>query len=98
MDNLELPVFVEDLLSYGPKHPVKDKFNKTQFIADIDKLVNNLRQNGVNGEKLCEIEASAKWYAKNQRETPVDRGLSKVTKYLKEHDLLAVPFDNGNAF
>ena len=64
----KLPVFVKDLLPYGPKHPFKHKFNDTQFLEDIDNLVNNLRQNGVNGDKLCEVEASAKMYAKNQRE------------------------------
>ena len=60
--------------------------------------MNNLRQRAVNGEKLCEIEASAKWYAKNQRETLVDRGLSKSAKYLTEQDLIAVPFDQDNGF
>ena len=60
--------------------------------------MNNLRQNGVHGDKLCEVEASAKWYAKNQRETPLDRGLPKVTKYVKEHDLQAVPFFKGDGF
>ena len=49
LDKLELPVFVQDLLAYGPKHPKKDKINEN--LSDIDKLVNNLRQNGVNGEK-----------------------------------------------
>ena len=51
LDNLDLPVFVQDLLAYGSKHPKKDKINETHFLSDIDKLVNNLRQNGVNGEK-----------------------------------------------
>ena len=44
------------------------------FLADIDKLVRTLQESGTNGKKLCEIEASAKWYAKIVLETPVDRG------------------------
>ena len=64
LDNLKLPFFVNDLFSNGPKHPVKDKFIEIYFLADIDKLVNNLRQNGANGKKLCENEATAKSYAK----------------------------------
>ena len=42
---------------------------------------------------MCEIKASAKWYARNIGETPVDRALSKVVKYLKENDLFAIPYD-----
>ena len=97
LDNFKSTVFVKDL-SYGLKHPVKDKFIETNFCADIDKSLNNMRQNGVKNEKLCVIEASAKWYAINQRETPVDRNLAKVTNYFKEHELLAVKFVKGNSF
>ena len=66
LDNLKIPVVVKELLSYGPKHPVKEKFNETHFLADIDKLVINMRQKWSKYcEKFCEIESSAKWYAKN---------------------------------
>ena len=75
LKNLELPVFVQNL-SYWPQ---KDKFIETHFLSHIDKLVNNLRQNGVNNEKPREIEASAKWYAKNQRETPM-YGVTIISK------------------
>ena len=84
--------------TFRTKHPVKDKFHKTHFLEEIYKSEKNLRQNGASHEKLCEIEASAKWHAKNLRETPVDRGPSKVTNYFKEHDLLLVPFDKRNGF
>ena len=85
--------------NFRTKHPVKDKFHKTHFLEEIYKSEKNLRQNGASHEKLCEIEASAKWHAaKNLRETPVDRGPSKVTNYFKEHDLLLVPFDKRNGF
>ena len=91
----EFPKFVLDILSLGPKHPVRGKFNEVHFLADVDKLVRELRENNTEGEKLCEIEASAKWYAKNIRETSLDRGVKKVHDYLKANDLLAVPFDKG---
>ena len=41
-------------------------------MADIKKIVSSMRETGVCGEKLCEIETSAKWYAKCLREKPVD--------------------------
>ena len=35
MDGRELPKFVLDILSLGPKHPVRDKFNEVHFLADV---------------------------------------------------------------
>ena len=47
--------------------------NEMHFLADVDRIVRELRENNTDGEKLCEIELSAKWYAMNVRETPMDR-------------------------
>ena len=98
MDGLELQKFVLDIISLGPKHPVRDNFNEVHFLADVDKLVRELRQNKIEDQKFFETEASAKWYAKNVRETPMDRGVKKVHDYPKANDLLAVPFDKGCCF
>ena len=98
LDNISLPILVKDLLSYGPKHPIKDNFNEVHFLAKIDKLVRTLRESGTDGEKLCENEDSAKWYAENYRETHTDRGVVKKAKFLKDNDIVAVPFDKGTGF
>ena len=74
------------LLSYEPKHIIEDKSNETHFLSDI------------NGENLCEIEASIKWYTKKLRDIPVDRGLSRLAKCFKDNELLAVAFDKGSGF
>ena len=92
LDDVEQPKFVLDVLSLGPKHPVRDKFNEVHFLADVDRLVRELRENNTDGEKLGEIESSAKWYAKNVRETPMDRGVKKANVFLKDQKLLAVIF------
>ena len=76
--DIVLPGFVRDLLAFGPKHPTRDKFKELHFLADIDNLIKNLLENNVPGEDLFEIEAAAKWYSKNIRETPLDRALAKV--------------------
>ena len=68
LGNIILPGFVKDLLVFGPKRPIIDKFKELHFLADIDSLVWNLRENNVPVEKLFEIEAAAKWYSKNIRE------------------------------
>ena len=66
------------ILSLVPKHPVRDKFNEVHFLADVDKLLRELRENKTEDEKLCEIEASAIWHAKNVLETSTNRGVKTV--------------------
>ena len=85
---------VQSKLFLSPKHPVMDNFNEVHFLADVDRFVRELRENNTDSEKLCEIESSAKWYAKNVRETPMDRVVKKANDFLKDQKLLAVPFDS----
>ena len=89
---------MREVLSYGPKHPIRDNFKEIHFLADIDSCLSELKLNGIPGEKLCEIEAAAKRYARNVKQTPSDKGVEKVRKYLKDNGLLAVPFDTGVGF
>ena len=93
-DNFELPAWVHEVLSMGPKHPIRDKFNETHFLADIDIFLSQLK----NQKTLCEIEAAAKAYATNVRQTPRDKTVEKTRKYLKDNGLLAVIFDKGVSF
>ena len=86
---------MQEILSFGPKHPVGGKFNEIHFLADIDSFLSELKLNRIPGEQLCEIEAAAKIYAKNVKHTPSDKGVEKARKYLKDNGLLAVPFDEG---
>ena len=44
------------------------------------------------------LKSSAKWYAKDVRITPADRGGVKRAKFLKDNGIVAVPFDNGTGF
>ena len=73
LDEVILPLWVREVLSFGPKHPVRDKFNEIHFLADIDSFLSELKLNRTPGEKLCEIGAAAKTYAKNVKQTPSDK-------------------------
>ena len=86
------------MLALGPKHPVRDKFNETHFLADIDIFLSDLKNSKVPGEALCEIEALAKAYAKSVKQKPSDKGVEKARKYLKSNGLVAVPYDKGVGF
>ena len=68
------------------------------FLADVDRLVRELRGNNTDGDKLCKTKLSAKWDAKNVRETPMDRGVKNLMIFMKDQILLAVPFDKGCGF
>ena len=98
LDEVILPLWVREVLSFGPKHPVRDKFKEIHFLADIDSFLSEMKLNRIPGEKLCEIEAAAKRYAKNVKHTPCDKGIEKARNCLKDNGLLAVPFDNGWVF
>ena len=61
----------------GPKYPIRDKFDETHFLGDIDIFLSKLKNHKTSGETLCKIEAAAKAYAKNVRQ-------SQETKLLKK--------------
>ena len=50
-DDTELPGWVHEVLSMGSKHPIRDKFNKTPFLADIDIFRSQLKNRKISGEK-----------------------------------------------
>ena len=80
LDEVILPLRVREVLSFGPKHPVRDKFNEIHFLADFDKFLSELKLNRIPGGKLCEIEAAAKRYAKNVKQTPSGKDVEKARK------------------
>ena len=98
LDNVELPNWVQQVLALGPKHPVRDKFNETHFLADIDIFLSDPKNRKVPREALCEIEAVAKSYAKRVKQTPSDKSVEKARKYLKSNGLVALPYDKGVGF
>ena len=98
LDDVELPNWVQQVLALGPKHPVRDKFNETHFLADIDIFLSDLNNRKVHGEAHCEIEDVAKAYAKRVKQTPSEEGVENARKYLKSNGLVAVPYDKGVGF
>ena len=68
LNDIILTRFKRDLLLFGPKPPIRDKLKNFQFLAHVDNLIRNLRENNAPDEKLFEIEAAAKWYSKTSEE------------------------------
>ena len=47
--DVELPNWVQQVLALRPKHPVRDKFNETHYLADIDIFLLDLKNPKVPG-------------------------------------------------
>ena len=98
LDEVVLPLWKLEVLSFGPKHLVRDKLKENHFLADFHSFLFELKLNRLPGEKLREIEAAAKRYAKKVKQTSSDKGVEEARKYLKDNGFLAVPFDKGVGF
>ena len=57
--DIELPNWVQQVLALGPKPPVRDKFNETHSLTDIDIFLWDLKNRKNPEETFCEIEAVA---------------------------------------
>ena len=72
MDGRELPKFVLDILSLGPRHHVRDNFNEVHFLADVDKLERELSYARITlrvrnfGKMRCPRNSMQKRYVKAQ--------------------------------
>ena len=96
--DLEPPKYVIDLLSLGPKHPVLDQFNEMHFLADIDKVLAQMKNDDSNIDAMNEVNALTVGYLKQMKRQRPDRAVKMVTSYLKKNNLKAVPFDKGAGY
>ena len=98
-DGFNLPIFVKHLCFYGPKHQILDKFNEVHFLS-------RHRQTGpraLGKRNLCWETVKLKHLQNGTlkmsvREVPTDRGVGKVTKFLKSNCIMAVSFDKSTGF
>ena len=96
LHRIDLPIFVNEILSFAQKHTNNKKFNKTYLLTDLDKLLRSKQENGFCTGKICKVEASAKWFAEKEKETPADRRLSTVTKFFNKNEFIALTFGKRN--
>ena len=93
--DIDLPQHVQELLAYGPKHPIRGPFNDMHFLASIDRLLSAKKP---DKDTDNDIQALSTWYIKQNRRIPQDSAVDKVSKYLRQNGLLAIPFDKGVGF
>ena len=94
-EDITPPQYVIDTLALGPKNAVLDKFDPKDTLAQIDALLFNCKKNKVPKEIVDDINVATFKYIKSCSNQKSPRNISLTKRYLKEHDLLAIPFDKG---
>ena len=93
------PDFVLNVLSKGPRHPVRVKFDKLDFLAEMDMLIEHVECfTGPSENIINEINIKACQYVKKMECIREDMELSRMRKWLKQHQIKAVPYDKGVGF
>ena len=91
---MEVPVM--EVLSFGPKHPAKVKFDEMSFSTDFFICLTEMGD--TNAEAINELNAAAVWYRIVAKKDKGCRIFDGAKMFLKEKGLKAVPFDGGTGF
>ena len=89
------PAYVIETLSLGPRSPVLNKFDSKEVLATLDEFLHHCKNNCVDDEVITDINVKTLNYVKKCKQLRNSRNVMLTNKYLKENDLLAVPFDKG---
>ena len=87
------PKYVIDTLALGPKNPVLTKFDQKEILAEIDIVLSKLNERNVSNKVINDINVATLQYIKTCCKQKTPRNILMTRWFLKEHDLLAVPFD-----
>ena len=88
---IKVPDLVLDYLSLSPKHPVGDKSIDLDFLADVDRLLYNLKTNDIENDKLNEVNTLTVWYLIEMKKQKDDPNLGKINSYLRKENIKGVP-------
>ena len=94
LDN-PLPQYVSSTLSLGPKNAVLDAFNSKDVLAEVNRLLYHCKVNKISNEIINDINVKTLNYVKKCKKQKASRNVTLTKRYLKENNLLAVPFDKG---
>ena len=89
------PTYVLETLSLGPKNAVLDRFEPKDVLVELDGLLNHCKTNDVSKDTITDINVKTLNYIKKCKKMKTSRNIQMPKKYLKENDLLAIPFDKG---
>ena len=95
LDDLKPPKYVIDVLSMGPKAPIFDHFDSKDILCELDNLIKECKNRSMSEELINEINIKTLKYINKNKKMKPNRLIKMTQKYLKNNNLIAVPFDKG---
>ena len=89
------PAYVLETLALGPKNAVLDRFDPKDILSELDGLLYFCKSRDISDETITDINIKTLNYIKKCKKMKASKNIQLTKKYLKENDLLAVPFDKG---
>ena len=89
------PEYVMKTLELGPKNAVLDKFDQKDILAELDGLLKHCKNNKISNDTITDINVKTLTYIKKCKRMKSSRNVNMTKKYLKDNNLLAIPFDKG---
>ena len=80
LDEIQVPMVVEEIFRLGPKHPILQKFKEEHFLASMDLFLEDCQRVGMPVEALNKINALTLHYSATCLEQKPNRALAKVKK------------------
>ena len=96
--DINIPKYVLQTLSMGPRSPSFDKFDEKDVLAELDSFLNFCKNKPVPDSVLTDLNVKTLDYIKTCNKQVTPRNITMTKKFLKQNDLLAVPFDKGIGF
>jgi len=87
-----------DTLALGPRNSVLNRFDKNDILAELDDLIRFCRDKNCEEEVITDINVKVLAYIKRCNKQKSSRNIQMTKRYLKENQLIAVPFDKGIGF
>ena len=80
----------------GPKNAVLNKFEPNDIIAQLDLFINHCDKKAwLPEDKIVDINVKTLDYIRRCKRMKSSKNITMTKKYLKDNNLLAVPFDKG---
>ena len=93
-EDIKPPDYVLQVLSMGPKQPVLDEFRPKHLLAEVDIALSQLSASSTQ-DALYQINIATFQYIKECKKQRPDRKVNMTNRYLRENQLIAVPYDKG---
>ena len=84
-----------DILSLGPKNSVLENFDDKDILVELDGPLNFCKEQGINDDIITDINIKTLTYIKKCKKQKYSRNVQLTCHYLKDNDLVAVPFNKG---